>query len=175
MYLKYDLAAKKCPHEGGSIPYLLNVGARTSILFFYKNIFCFRFSRSLKAIKRRWARFGLPFPVVIINKMIIVNKLRLCEGRHLPVLIWLCVVFSSTWFGEVSQNFHNLWNLSSRSFKSRKKEGVTKAVFSLLAILCFLPLSQIWCYDFFYQQALGRAQICLTIQQIWTSPRFITN
>ena len=107
--------------------------------------------------------------------MIFVNKLRLCEGRHLPVLIWLCLVFSSTWFGEVSQNFHNLWNLSSRSFKIRKKEGVTKAVFSLLAILCFLPLSQIWCYDFFYQQALGRAQICLTIQQIWTSPRFITN
>ena len=34
VYLKYDLAAKKCPHEGGSIPYLLNVGARASILFF---------------------------------------------------------------------------------------------------------------------------------------------
>ena len=66
--------------------------------------------------------------------MIFVNKLRLYEGRHLPVIIWLCLLFSSTWFGEVSQNFHNLWNLSSRSFKSRKKEGVTKAVFSLLAI-----------------------------------------
>ena len=107
--------------------------------------------------------------------MIFVNRLRLHEGRHLPVIIWLCFLFSSICLGEVSQNFLNLWNLSSRSFKSRKKEGVTKAVFSLLAILCFLPLSQIWCYDFFYQQALGRAQICLTIQQIWTSPRFITN
>ena len=31
---KYDLAAKKCPHQRGSIPYLLSVGARASILFF---------------------------------------------------------------------------------------------------------------------------------------------
>ena len=46
------------------------------------------------------------------------------------------------------------------------KKGVTKAVSSLFAILCNLFLSQIWSYEFFYQQALGRAQICLMVRQI---------
>ena len=47
----------------------------------------------------------------------------------------------------------------------------TRAVSSLFAILCVLPLSQIWSYDhFFFQQALGRAQICLTVQQILGNP-----
>ena len=47
-----------------------------------------------------------------------------------------------------------------------EKIGATKVVSSLFAILCF-PLSQIWRYEFFfYQQALGRAQICLTVQEI---------
>ena len=36
-----------------------------------------------------------------------------------------------------------------------KKMEVTKATSWLSAILCFLPLSQIWSYEFFfYQQAL---------------------
>ena len=43
-------------------------------------------SRSLKAIKK----FGLSFAVVNIIKMIFVTRLRLHEGRCLPVLIWLC-------------------------------------------------------------------------------------
>ena len=30
-----------------------------------------------------------------------------------------------------------------------EKKGVTKAVSSLFSILCFLPLSQIWSYEFF--------------------------
>ena len=34
VHFKYDLAAKKCPHQRGSLPYLLSVGARASILFF---------------------------------------------------------------------------------------------------------------------------------------------
>ena len=46
----------------------------------------FFISRSLKAIKR----FGLSFAVVNIIKMIFVTRLRLHEGRCLPVLIWLC-------------------------------------------------------------------------------------
>ena len=33
VHFKYDLAAKKCPHQRGSLPYLLSVGARASILF----------------------------------------------------------------------------------------------------------------------------------------------
>ena len=47
-----------------------------------------------------------------------------------------------------------------------EKIGVTEEVSSLFVIFCLLPLSQIWPYEFFYQQALGRAQICLTVQQI---------
>ena len=55
---------------------------------------------------------------------------------------------------------------SCQSFKSRKNR-VTKAVSSLFSIFCFLRLSQIWSYQFiFYQQALRRAQIYLTVQQI---------
>ena len=45
--------------------FLLNVGVRASTMFF-----CFCFSRSLKAIKRQRARYGLSFAVVNIIKMI---------------------------------------------------------------------------------------------------------
>ena len=44
-----------------------------------------------------------------------------------------------------------------------EKIGVTKAVSSVLQFFCLLPLSF---FFFFHQQALGRAQICLTVQQI---------
>ena len=45
--------------------------------------------------------------------------------------------------------------------------GVAEAVSSLFAILCFLPLSQIWSYEFFFlSKGIRRAQICLTVQQI---------
>ena len=82
------------------------------------------------------------------------------------VIIRLCLWFSSICLGEISQNFHNLWRLSCPTFKSLNK-GVTKAVSSLFAILCFLRLSQIWSYEFFFcQQAPGRAQISLTVHQI---------
>ena len=47
-----------------------------------------------------------------------------------------------------------------------EKIGVTEEVSSLFVIFCLLSLSQIWPYEYFYQQALGRAQICLTVQQI---------
>ena len=49
-----------------------------------------------------------------------------------------------------------------------KKIGVAGAVSSLFAILCFLPLSQIWSCDFFYQLGLRRA-LSLTVQQILDS------
>ena len=52
--------------------------------------------------------------------MIFVTELRFHEGRRSPVIIWLCLWFSSICFNEISQNVHNLWNLSCRSFKSRK-------------------------------------------------------
>ena len=48
-----------------------------------------------------------------------------------------------------------------------EKNRVRKAIFLLFAVVCFLPLSQIWSYEFFfYWQALGKTQICLTVQQI---------
>ena len=81
--------------------------------------------------------------------MIFVINLRLYEGWRSPVLIWLCLWFFSICFGEISQNFHNyLQRLSCRTFKSLNK-GVTKAVSSLFAILCFLRLSQIWPDEYF--------------------------
>ena len=120
---------------------------------------------SLKAIKRQWVRFGLSFTVVNIIKMIFVFKLRLHEGRRSPAIIWLCLWFSSICFGEISQNFHSFVKIFLLIIYEPKKIGVTKVVSSLFAILCFLSLSQIWSY-FFYQQALGRARICLTVQQI---------
>ena len=47
-----------------------------------------------------------------------------------------------------------------------KKIGVAEAVSSPFAILCFVPLSQIWSYEFFYQLELRRA-LSLTVQQIF--------
>ena len=83
---------------------LLNVGARASVMFFWK-ILVFIF-----------LMFGLSFAVVNSIKMIFVIKLRLHEGRCSPVVIWLCPWLSSICFNEISQNCHNLWNLSCRSF-----------------------------------------------------------
>ena len=70
---------------------------------FSKRNLRFCFSRSLKAIKRQWARFGLSFAIVNIIKMIFVIKLRLHEGRRLPSIIWICLWFSSICFGEISK------------------------------------------------------------------------
>ena len=50
--------------------------------------------------------------------------------------------------------------------KLEKKGYKLKAVSTLFAIWCYLSLSQIWSYELFYQQALGRAQICLMVRQI---------
>ena len=73
---------------------LLNVGARASVMFFWK-ILVFIF-----------LMFGLSFAVVNSIKMIFVIKLRLHEGRRSPVVIWLCPLI-----------FFNLlrWNLSKLS------------------------------------------------------------
>ena len=117
---------------------------------------CFRFTKSIKPSKGRWTRFGLSFAVVNIIKMI----LMLHEGRRSPVIIWLCLWFPSICFYEISQNFHNLWNFSSGSFKIRNKV-VTDLKFCVFFVyLKFVPTI------FFYQQVLQGEQICLTVQQI---------
>ena len=72
--------------------------------------------------------------------MIFVIKLRLYKGRRSPSIIWLCLLFSSICF--------SFWeNFPANHLKALI--GVTKAVSSLFAILCFLPLSKIWYYVFF--------------------------
>ena len=124
------------------------------------------FSRSLKAIKRQRVRFGLSFTGVNIIKMTFVFKPRLHEGRRSPAIIWLCLWFSSICFGEISQNVHSFVKIVLPIISKPKKTGVIKAVSSLFSILCFLSPSQIWSYDFSYQQALGRPLICLRVQQI---------
>ena len=89
------------------------------------------------------ARFGLSFPVVNIIKMISVIKLRLHQGTRSPMITWLCLWLYSICFSEISQNLHNFFKFSSRSFKSRKKVAVTEVVSLIFAISCFFPLSQI--------------------------------
>ena len=118
-------------------------------IVFLGNVSCFHFSMSLKAFKRWQARIGLSFATVYIKKIIFIIKLGFHKGKCLLVIIWLCLWFSSIFFGEISQNFHKLWKLSWQSFKSWKKNRVRKEIFLLFGILCFLPLSQIWSYEFF--------------------------
>ena len=135
--------------------------ARTPSYCFCRKVLWFCFSMSLKAIKRRWARLGQSFAAVNIIKMIFLMKLRLHEGRRWPAIILLCNLLR--------------WNISKCSqfvkfvlpiIKKLGKKGITKAASSLFAILCHLSISQIWSYEFFYQKALGRAQICLMVRQI---------
>ena len=118
--------------------------ARTPSYCFCRKVLWFCFSRSLKAIKRPWARFALSFAVVNIIKMIFVMKLRLHEGRCSPMIILLCNLLR--------------WNLSKCSqfvkfvlpiIKKSEKREVTKAVSTLFAIWCYLSLSQIWSYELF--------------------------
>ena len=118
--------------------------ARTRQCNVFPEVFLFfRFSRSIWVIKRQWARFGLSFPVVNIIKMISVIKLRLYQGTRSPMITWLCLWLYSICFSEISQNLHNFFKFSSRSFKSRKKVAVTEVVSLIFAISCFFPLSQI--------------------------------
>ena len=52
-------------------------------------------------------------------------------------------------------------NCPADRLKVEKKLGSQRHFFPLFSILCFLPLSQIWSYEFFffYQQALGRTNM----------------
>ena len=114
--------------------------ARAPAYSFLRKFLCFRFSRSLKAIKRATRKFRTIYCCSNIIKMTFVIKLSLLKRKRSAVIIWLCLRLSSICFSEISQNFHNLWNFS---MKRR-----TKAVSSLFAILCFLLLSQIWPFEF---------------------------
>ena len=145
--------------------FLRDVGTRARVLSSRKFL-CLGFSRSLKATKRWWARFGLSFAVVNINKMIFVIKLKLHEGRRSQVIIWFCLLFSSICFGEISQNFHNLGNLSCQSFKSRKNRGYKGNFLAFCNVVFSSSISNLVFLNFFTHQSSGRAQICLTVQHI---------
>ena len=96
--------------------------------------------------------------------VIFVIKPRFHEGRRSPAIIWLCLWFSSIWYGKIYHNFCNLWNLSCRSFKSRKK-----AVSSPFAILCFLVFFLYLTFglmNFFSSTGTTKGTICLTVQKI---------
>ena len=109
---------------------------------FSKKILCFRFSSSLKAIKRRWARFEISFTVVNINKMIFILKLRFYERRLSSEIINLALPLI---FLSLLQ-----WNLSKCSqfvkfvlpiiFESQKDKGCRG---SFLAICNFVFCSSI--------------------------------
>ena len=92
-------------------------------------------------------------------KIIFGIKLRLHEGRRLQAIIWLCLWFSSIFFGEISQNFHILWKLSCRSFKNRKKGFQRHFTCFLQFCVFFLNLKFGLMNFFFYQQALGRTNM----------------
>ena len=88
--------------------------------------------------------------------MIFVIKLSLHEGKRSPVVICL-------WFPLVKSlkiiTISEICPVDQLKSK-RKKQGLQRQFSPLFAILCFLPLSQIWSYEFFiYQQVLGRAQM----------------
>ena len=84
--------------------------------------------------------------------MIFVVKLRFHEERRSPVIIWLW--FSSVCFGKFPKILKICGNFLTDHLKA-EKIGVKEAISSLLAILCFLPLPQIWSYEFLLSTGTG--------------------
>ena len=113
-----------------------------------------------KAMSKVWTTFA----VVKIIKIFFIIRLRLHKGRPSPAIICLCLWFSSICFSEIFQNFHNLWKLSSQTFKSLQKWWLQ------MQFPCYLQFYVFFLHLIFglmnFQQALGRAQICLMVQQI---------
>ena len=93
--------------------------------------------------------------------MIFVIKRGLHEERRSPVIIWLW--FSSVCFGEFPKIF-SICEIGPANHLKAEKIAVTNAVSLLFYILCFLPLSQIWSYEFLL--STGTREICRKVQQI---------
>ena len=159
------MAAKKCPHQGGSIPYLLSVGARAN----EPKMLCFRFTRSLKAIKRRWARFGLPFPVVIINKMILALRREALASDNLALPF---IFFSLPW--RSLSKFSQFVKFVKPIFQKPKKGRGYKGGFLAIGNFVFSSSISNLVLWFFLSTGTRKGTNMLTIQQIWTSPRFIS-
>ena len=116
--------------------------ARAPAYSFLRKFLCFRFSRSLKAIKRATRKFRTIYCCSNIIKMTFVIKLSLLKRKRSAVIIWLCLRLSSICFSEICEIF-------PANYLSAENNRGSKAVFSLFAILCFLLLSQIWPFEFF--------------------------
>ena len=123
--------------------------ARAPAQCFSRKFLCFRFSRSLKAIRRQRVRFGLSFTVVNVIKMIFVFKLRLHEGRRSPAIIWLCLWFSSICFGEISQNFHSFVKIVLLVIYKPKKQGSQKQFSPYFQFCFFSSISNLVLWFFF--------------------------
>ena len=93
--------------------------------------------------------------------MIFVIKRGFHEERRSPVIIWLW--FSSACFGEFPKIF-SICEICPANHLKAEKIAVTNAVSLLFYILCFLPLSQIWSYEFLL--STGTREICRKVQQI---------
>ena len=66
------------------------------------------------------------------------------------MIIWLYLRFSSITAVKSLKIFTVCEICLADHLKAEKKIGVTKEVSSLFTILCFLPPSQIWSYEFFF-------------------------
>ena len=143
-----------------------SMSARAPAKCFPEKFLYFRFSRSLKTIKRQLAGFEISFAVVNIIKMIFVIKLTLHEEGHSAAIFWFCLWFSSICFGEISQNHHNC---PVHHLKA-KKEGLHGRFSCYLQFCVFFFYLKFGLKHFFFHLfcfALGRAQIRLTVQRIF--------
>ena len=143
--------------------FFLNVGARASVMFFQK-ILMFCFSRSLYAIKRRWARFRLSFVVVNINKMIFVIKAPQREALASDNLALPSIFFNLLpW--NLSKFSHTVCEicLADHLKAEKKKLGLQRKFHRYLQFCVFFLHLKFGLMNFFYPQGLGRARICLTV------------
>ena len=115
--------------------------ARAPALCFSRNFLCFRFSGLLKAIKRAMNNVR----TILCCSKYYQNDFR-CEAKvprrealasdNLALILKICE------------------NCPTNHLKA-EKIGVKEAISSLFAILCFLPLPQIWSYEFLLSTGTG--------------------
>ena len=82
------------------------------------------------------------------------------------VVIWLCLWFSSTCFGKISQNFHSFENRPADHLKAEKYRGHNDSFLAICNFVFSSSILNLVLWIFYYQQALGRVKTCLTVQLI---------
>ena len=82
--------------------------------------------------------------------MIFILKLRFYERRLSSEIINLALPLIFLKFASMkSLKMFTIFEICPADHLKAKKIGVAEAVSSPFAILCFVPLSQIWSYEFF--------------------------